>query len=70
MYTIVWGTPRYGSVHITVIHLDCVARGARLLPLYGSSFVPEDLHFSDSLNVFHAYFVNHYIDHHSHDFLT
>ncbi|KIM74238.1 hypothetical protein PILCRDRAFT_80268 [Piloderma croceum F 1598] len=59
-----------GRRTLAVIHIDCVARGAHLLPVYGSSFVPEDLHFSDSLNVFRAYFVNHYVDHHSHDFLT
>ena len=59
-----------GQRTLAIIHLDCVARGAHLLPVYGSSFVPEDLHFSDSLNVFRAYFVNQYIDHHSHDFLT
>jgi hypothetical protein len=59
-----------GQRTLAVIHLDCVARGAYLLPVYRSSFVPEDLHFSDSLNVFRAYFVNHYVDHHSQDFLT
>jgi hypothetical protein len=59
-----------GRRTLAIIHLDCVARGAHLLPVYGSSFVPDDLHFSDSLDVFRAYFVNHYVDHHSHDFLT
>jgi hypothetical protein len=53
-----------------IIHLDCVARAAHLLPVYGSTFLPEDLHFSDSLDAFRAYFVNPYIDHHSHEFLN
>lgn len=53
---------------LDVIHLNSVARAAHLLPLYGSSSIPEDLHFSDALDAFRAYFVNRYADHHSHDF--
>lgn len=55
---------------LAVIHLDCVARAAHLLPVYGSSFTPDDLHFSDTLDTFRSYFVNRHVDHHSHDFLA
>lgn len=58
-----------GRRTLAIINLDCIARAAHLLPVYGSSFLPEDLHFSDALDVFRAYFVNPYIDHHSHEFL-
>ncbi|KAH9954257.1 hypothetical protein BJV74DRAFT_880185 [Russula compacta] len=58
-----------GRHTLAVIHLDCVTRGAHLLPVYGSSFIPEDFHFSDALDAFRAYFVNQHIDHHSHDFI-
>jgi hypothetical protein len=58
-----------GRRTLSIIHLDCVARAAHLLPVYGSSFLPEDFHFADSLDVFRAYFVNSYIDHHSNEFL-
>lgn len=53
----------------SIIHLNCVARAAHLLPAYGSTFLPEDFHFSDSLDAFSTYFVNPYVDHHSHEFL-
>lgn len=53
----------------SIIHLNCVVRAAHLLPVYGCNFLPEDLHFSDSLDAFRAYFVNPYIDHHGHEFL-
>lgn len=53
----------------SIIHLNCVMRAAHLLPIFGSAFLPEDFHFSDSLDAFQAYFVNPYIDHHSHEFL-
>ncbi|KAJ6609901.1 hypothetical protein B0H10DRAFT_2438356 [Mycena sp. CBHHK59/15] len=62
----------HGNGHKTmaIIHLDCIARGAHLLPVYGSSLLPEDFHFSYSLDVFRAFFVNRYIDHHAHEFLV
>ncbi|KAH9965083.1 hypothetical protein BJV74DRAFT_911363 [Russula compacta] len=58
-----------GRRTLAIIHLDCVARAAHLLPIYSSSFIPEDFHFLDALDVFCAYFVNRHIDHHSHDFI-
>ena len=54
---------------LSIIHLDCVARAAHLLPIYGSSPIPEDFHFSDALDAFRAYFVNRFVDHHTHDFI-
>jgi len=64
--------PEYeGNGHrtLSIVNLDCIARAAHLLPVYGSSFVPDDLHFSDALDVFRAYFVNPYADHHTYEFL-
>ena len=58
-----------GRRTLSVIHLDCVARAAHLLPIYGTSFIPDDLQFYDSLDIFRAYFVNNVIDHHTHEFL-
>jgi hypothetical protein len=58
-----------GHRSLAVIHLDCVARGAHLSGVCGSSFVPEGLDFHDSLDLFQAYFVNSYADHHAHEFL-
>src|SRR5713226_5799311 len=34
---------------IAIIHIYSIARAAHLLPVFGSSFVPEELHFSDAL---------------------
>jgi len=59
-----------GSGHwMLFIYLDCVVRATHLLPIYGSSFLLEDFHFTDSLDLFYAYFVNSYIDHHNNEFL-
>jgi hypothetical protein len=37
---------------LSIITLDCIARAVHLLPVYGTSFLPEYFHFSDSLDVF------------------
>ena len=58
-----------GSRTLAIVHLDCIARAAHLIPVFGSSFVPEELHFSNSLDVYRSYFVNGHVDHHCHEFL-
>ncbi|KAH9974842.1 hypothetical protein BJV74DRAFT_879675 [Russula compacta] len=59
-----------GQQILTIVHLDCISRAAHLLPVFGSSFIPDELHFSDSLDIYCAYFVNNNIDHHCHEFLS
>ena len=56
--------------HLSVVHLDCIPRAAHLLPNYGSSFIPENLQFHQSLDAFQTYFINTYADHHMHEFLS
>ncbi|KAF8952643.1 hypothetical protein BDZ97DRAFT_1681013 [Flammula alnicola] len=51
----------------TVLHLDSFLRGAHLLPVFGSSFLPVDFHFSYSLDAFEAYYVSKYADHQMHE---
>lgn len=47
----------------TVVHLDTFLRGAHLLPVFdGATHLPIDFHFSYSLDVFKAYFINKYAD--------
>jgi hypothetical protein len=67
-------TPEYehgigGRRTLAIVHLDCIARAAHLIPVFGSSFVPDELHFSSSLDVYHSYFVNNNVDIHCHEFL-
>ncbi|KAJ6467262.1 hypothetical protein C8R45DRAFT_1106043 [Mycena sanguinolenta] len=58
-----------GEKSLAIVTLDCIAWAAHLLPVYGSTFVPEDFHFSYSLDVFRAFFVNRYTDHHTFEFV-
>lgn len=60
---------RLGQPTVEVIHVDSIARAAHLLPVYGGSRVPEEFHYHSALDTFHTFFVNHYVDHHAHEFI-
>ncbi|KAJ6504731.1 hypothetical protein C8R47DRAFT_968285, partial [Mycena vitilis] len=59
----------YAGPTVAIIPVDSIARAAHLIPVYGTAALPEDFHFSDSLNAFNTYFVNRYADHHMHEFI-
>ncbi|KAH9959507.1 hypothetical protein BJV74DRAFT_880099 [Russula compacta] len=56
---------RNGCPSLAVIHINSIP-----VTVYGSGLVPEDIHFSDSLDIFRTYFVNSYADHHMNEFLS
>lgn len=56
-----------GSRDRSVIHLDSFLRGAHLIPVYGNLRLPLDFKHYNSLDVFKAYYVNKYIDHHAYE---
>jgi hypothetical protein len=59
-----------GSALLEVINVDVIVRGCHLIRVYGTSALPEDFHFSSSLDAFNTYFVNQYADHHMEEFLA
>ena len=59
-----------GQPTIDVIEIDSIAQGAHLLPVFGSSQVPDGFSYHNALDSFNSFFVNHYIDHHAHEFIT
>ncbi|KAA1479592.1 hypothetical protein DENSPDRAFT_862058 [Dentipellis sp. KUC8613] len=52
---------------ISVLHLDSFLRGAHLMPVFGDQSIPPEVSFANSLDCFQMYYVNKYIDHHSHE---
>lgn len=50
-----------------VIHLDSIYRSARLIGVYGKDFVTKELRVSDSLDAFRAFWIEKYIDYHTHE---
>jgi hypothetical protein len=69
MWTVKPEFDRRGEPTLEVIHLDSIARAAHLLPVYGQLHVPEDFDYHTALDSFNSFFVNHYIDHHAHEFI-
>lgn len=70
MWTVELERDRKGQPTVEVIDIDTIARGSHLLPVYGSLHVPEDFSHHDALDSFNSFFVNHYVDHHAHEFIT
>jgi hypothetical protein len=54
-----------GLPAMSIIHLDMIVRAAHLLGVFGSAFLPKELSFNNSLDAFHNYYVNRFIDHHA-----
>lgn len=54
---------------MSVIHLDCLLRAAHLMPVFGSHAMPDGFCYEWSLDTFQAFYVNQYIDHHTHELL-
>jgi len=70
MWTVRLECDQRGQPTVEVIDLDTIARGAHLLPVYGSSKVPDNFSYHDALDSYNSFFVNHFIDHHAHEFIT
>ena len=58
-----------GDRTMSVVHLDKILRNAHLMGVSGSNFIPLDLKFHNSLDAFREFYVNKYIDHHSHEII-
>ncbi|KJA18005.1 hypothetical protein HYPSUDRAFT_145683 [Hypholoma sublateritium FD-334 SS-4] len=69
MWTVQLECDQRGQSTVDVIDIDAIARGAHLLPIYGSFRVPDDFIHHNALDSFNSFFVNHYIDHHAHEFI-
>ncbi|KAG7085821.1 hypothetical protein E1B28_003359 [Marasmius oreades] len=70
MWRVVPEKDERGRRTIEVIHLDAIARGVHLLPSYGASPLPENIHYSSSLDAFQSFFVNKFADHHLFEFIS
>lgn len=57
----------HGSRVTSVIHLDCVVRGAHLIPVYGEERLDRTVHFTASLDLFPEFYINKYADHHAYE---
>ena len=54
-----------GKPTTDIIHLDVIVRSAHLIALYGKNPLPKGIPLCYTLDLFHSYYVNKYIDHHA-----
>jgi hypothetical protein len=61
--------PEYdnGYRSVSVIHVDSIVRAAHLLPIFDSSPVERSFHYTRTLDIFCAFYVNKYADHHTYE---
>ncbi|KAJ7683440.1 hypothetical protein B0H17DRAFT_1160912 [Mycena rosella] len=52
---------------MSIIHLDTILRAAHLVPIHADNPVPRCLKHTRSLDLFTAFYINKYADHHSHE---
>ena len=51
---------------MSIVHVDSIIRAAHLLPVFrGDAAVPREVNFSNTLDIFTAFYVNKYIDYHA-----
>jgi hypothetical protein len=60
----------HGKPKSQVIDVRTIACAAHLLPVFGSEPVPTEVQYHDSLDIYKSFFVNNFVDHHAHEFLT
>jgi hypothetical protein len=61
---------RGGEPVMDVINIDSIVRSAHLLPVYGTSRVPERFSHFQALSAYQSFFVNHFADHHVHELIS
>lgn len=52
-----------------IIPIGSIVRSCHLIGVYGTTRIPRSFHFSDSLDAFRQFYVNHYADYHAHEIL-
>ncbi|KAI9069864.1 hypothetical protein FKP32DRAFT_1558895 [Trametes sanguinea] len=58
-----------GEPVVDVIPVQSIVRACHLIGVYGTTRLPFDFHFSDSLNAFRRFYVNWYADYHAHELI-
>ena len=54
-----------GSQNLSVIHIDSIFHAAHLLPIFNTAPLPQTFNYTKTLDSFHGFYVNKYIDYHA-----
>lgn len=55
---------------MSLVSIDTIVRSAHLLPVFGADNIPYDFDFTQSLDAFEQYYVNHFVDGHAFELLN
>ena len=56
---------------MSVIHIDSIVHAAHLLPVFkGTTPIPREISFANTLDAFRAFYLNKYIDYHAFETLS
>ena len=69
MWTVSPDEDNSGSLIYEVINARLIARRAHLLPIFGTESLPERFNHHLALDSFRSFFINHFVDHHAHEFI-
>ena len=60
-----------GDRIMSVVHINSIVRAAHLLPIFrGETPIPTEINFTNTLDVFQAFYLNKYIDYHAFEILS
>ena len=59
-----------GQRNMSVISVDSIIRAAHLLPIFDDSYLDYSLNYTNSLDIFKAFYVNHFIDPHAYELVV
>ena len=59
-----------GNHTFGIVPLGSIIRSCHLIGVFGEDFLPTDFHFSNTLHSFHSYYLNHYIDYHTFEWIA
>ena len=58
-----------GERVVGLVHVDSIIRACHLIGVYGTTSIPSDFEYTDSLDAFRRFYVNWYADYHAHEIL-
>ena len=66
MYEIQPKLDELGQQVTSIVHIDAIFRAVNLSPVFRSTVMPLEFHYSYTLDAFDSFYVNKYGDYHSH----
>lgn len=57
----------HGQQQLKMVHLDAILHGAHLIGIASSNFVPKEVNHTNALDAFKTFYINKFVDYHTHE---